>query len=69
MKKDLSLDVRVSKNKNVGYLKVVTCFDIDRTNWRTYSDTPGPGQYYIPVTVADVPRYVMPIQNEKYKWV
>jgi hypothetical protein len=33
------------------------------------TDTPGPGYYYIPCTVADVPRYVMPVQEERYKWV
>ncbi len=30
---------------------------------------PGPGYYYVPVTFADVPRYVLPVQNEEFKWV
>ena len=30
---------------------------------------PGPGHYYVPVHFADVPRYVLPEQNETYKWV
>lgn len=30
---------------------------------------PGPGHYKIPVKFADVPRYVLPEQNEEFKWV
>lgn len=30
---------------------------------------PGPGHYYIPCTVADVPKYVLPNPDQRYKWV
>lgn len=33
------------------------------------SDTPGPGSYKIPVKIMDVPRYLIPNQDEKYKFV
>lgn len=33
------------------------------------SDTPGPGQYYIPVKIVDVPRYLIPNPDERYKFV
>lgn len=34
-----------------------------------HDNTPGPGHYYIPVKIADVPRYNLKEQNEQYKWV
>ena len=33
------------------------------------SDTPGPGAYRIPVKIIDVPRYLIPNPEEKYKFV
>ncbi len=33
------------------------------------TDNPGPGSYYIPVKVADVPRYLIPNQKEEFKKV
>lgn len=30
---------------------------------------PGPGHYKIPVKFADVPRYILPNQNEEFKYV
>ncbi|CAI2385732.1 unnamed protein product [Moneuplotes crassus] len=33
------------------------------------SENPGPGYYYIPCTVADVPKYVYPNPDPRYKWV
>lgn len=33
------------------------------------SDTPGPGAYKIPVKIIDVPRYLIPNPEEKYKFV
>jgi hypothetical protein len=32
-------------------------------------NTPGPGHYYIPVKILDVPKYNIPNQNEEFKWV
>jgi hypothetical protein len=32
-------------------------------------ESPGPGFYKIPCRIAEVPRYVLPKQNEKYKFV
>jgi hypothetical protein len=32
-------------------------------------DTPGPGAYRVNCSVADVPRYIMPVQNENFKFV
>jgi len=31
--------------------------------------TPGPGQYYLPVKLANVNKYVLPNQSEEFKWV
>ncbi len=31
--------------------------------------TPGPGQYYLPCSIVDVPRYLGGRFEEKYKWV
>mmetsp|Transcript_2175 Transcript_2175/g.2506 ORF Transcript_2175/g.2506 Transcript_2175/m.2506 type:complete len:471 (-) Transcript_2175:40-1452(-) len=33
------------------------------------TENPGPGYYYIPCTVADVPKYVLPNPDQRYKWV
>lgn len=33
------------------------------------SDTPGPGAYRIPVKIVDVPRYLIPNPDERYKFV
>ena len=33
------------------------------------SDTPGPGQYKIPVKVLDVLKYIIPNQNPDFKFV
>mmetsp|Transcript_655 Transcript_655/g.760 ORF Transcript_655/g.760 Transcript_655/m.760 type:complete len:113 (+) Transcript_655:1024-1362(+) len=33
------------------------------------SDTPGPATYRIPVKIIDVPRYLIPNPEEKYKFV
>jgi hypothetical protein len=30
---------------------------------------PGPGHYKIPVRIGDVPRYLIPSQNEEFKYV
>ena len=32
-------------------------------------NTPGPGHYYVPVKILDVPKYNIPNQNEEFKWV
>ena len=40
-----------------------------RTTSMSKSGHPGPGAYRIPVKVADVPRYNLPIQNEDFKFV
>jgi hypothetical protein len=32
-------------------------------------DTPGPGAYKVPVKVAEVPKYIIPKQNEEFKFV
>lgn len=33
------------------------------------SDTPGPGAYKIPVKIVDVPKYLIPNQDPRYKFV
>lgn len=33
------------------------------------SDTPGPGAYKIPVKIVDVPRYLIPNPDERFKFV
>ena len=41
----------------------------ERRGWQVKSDTPGPGDYYIPVKIVDVPRYLIPNPDERYKFV
>lgn len=43
-------------------------FSTSERDGRTDSN-PGPGHYYVPVTFADVPRHILPVQNEDFKWV
>ena len=31
--------------------------------------TPGPGAYRVPVKIIDVPKYLIPNQNEEFKYV
>jgi hypothetical protein len=40
-----------------------------KRNEPQYNNSPGPGQYYIPCMVADVPKYVYPDPDPRYKWV
>ena len=45
-------------------------FKFDKAEYNREGDKhPGPGYYYIPVKFADVPRYLIPEQEEQYKWV
>ncbi|CAI2370217.1 unnamed protein product [Moneuplotes crassus] len=41
----------------------------ERRGQKITSDTPGPGAYKIPVKIIDVPRYLIPNPEEKYKFV
>lgn len=41
----------------------------ERRGWKIKSDTPGPGDYKIPVKIVDVPRYLIPNPDERYKFV
>ncbi len=43
-------------------------FDKTERKMKIY-DQPGPGQYKLPCTFADVPRYNIPDQKEEFKWV
>ena len=41
----------------------------ERRGWMKSNDTPGPGDYKIPVKIVDVPRYLIPNPDERYKFV
>jgi hypothetical protein len=51
-------------NKKKGYQ-----FAHDKRCKDDLSGTPGPGQYYLPCSVVDVPRYLGGTFEEKFKWV
>ncbi len=45
-------------------------YKFDKSERKGPSDqNPGPGHYYIPVKILDVPKYNIPNQNEEFKWV
>jgi len=40
-----------------------------RTPLKKSDGVPGPGAYKVPVYVADVPKYLLPEQNQEFKYV
>ena len=51
-------------NKNQGVI-----FTHDKRSKEKISETPGPGAYKVPVKIADVPKYLIPKQEEAFKFV
>ena len=43
-------------------------FGTEKRDWKIKSDTPGPGQYYIPCSMVDVPRYTRGGSSFQEKW-
>ena len=44
-------------------------FTHDKKSREYKNDVPGPGSYKVPVKIADVPRYLIPKQDETFKYV
>ncbi len=57
-------------NSKTGFDKKGAKFNVEdrKININNLS-TPGPGQYYLPCSIVDVPNYLGGKFQEKYKWV
>lgn len=42
---------------------------MQRPEFKQRVDVPGPGHYRVKSTFADVPKYLIPNQNEEFKFV